>query len=334
MSNPTDGVVFTPLDTANATLEHIKYMATTANKAMHLPIPSVGDYFAPVRPGQVAGILAQTSNYKSSLIRMIERRAAAQILESDPAGRSVIFHVSTEEDIEELGISSLSASSTLKPEELAVGKYKDWDELVKVALHEIGGLPIFRIGLSLTKESWSYENMYLTSIFRAIEESKLEVGFDIAGIFIDYLQALPFDPELRGRADQHQRRLQVRTDAYRIREGATHFNCPMWVALQAKQDLGGALSNHIQIPGQYDIHESSDVAQRFDRIFSIWLPKQTHPVGKTINFGSTKLVVEEDMLFLRVLKQRGRLPSGRVWICKVNYETEEIYPDATIFDNN
>jgi len=53
-----------------------------------------------------------------------------------------------------------------------------------------------------------------------------------------------------------------------------------------------------------------------------------------INFGSTKLVVEEDMLFLRVLKQRGRLPSGRVWICKVNYETEEIYPDATIFDNN
>lgn len=330
MSKNYKSAIFTPQETADASLKHIEYMKRTKGKALALPIPDVGDYFQPLRPGQMAGVLAQTSHYKSSFMRMIERRTATMHKGST---KKVIFHISTEEDIEELGIHELAIYTKESAEAIATGKMKDWDKLTKYAVSELGTIPIFRVGLSLTRETWDYEDMHLTNIFRAVEESRRELDLDIIGIFIDYLQALPFDPniaKLSGR--DTQRRLQVRSDVYRIRKASKFFKTPIFVGIQANKMLSGAVSSTMLIPGQYDGMESSDIAQRFDRIISLWLPKQSFPVGKIISFGNGRFVVEEDLLFIRVVKQRGNLPAGKIFPCRVDYDNNEIYPDSEIFE--
>jgi RNase P/RNase MRP subunit p30 len=58
-----------------------------------------------------------------------------------------------------------------------------------------------------------------------------------AAIFVDYLQALPIDPEIRQAMIKDQRRLQVRQDVYRLRQAAVQFDCPIILASQAKQNM-------------------------------------------------------------------------------------------------
>jgi hypothetical protein len=85
------------------------------------------------------------------------------------------------------------------------------------------------------------------------------------------------------------------------------------------------------LPGQYDGEESSAIGQRADRILTLWMPKQTHTVGETIMYSSGKsFIVEENALWIRVAKQRGRLPSGKVFKCDIDYETNIITPEDAI----
>lgn len=322
---------YTPGQAADVTLRHIQWMRETKSVAMSLPIPSIGEYFKPVRPGQIVGILAQTSNYKTSFLRIIETATAKALYENRSS--RVLVHVSTEEDIEEMGINSLSVHDGMSPEKLAVGRFDDWNKLVKMAMNSLSRWPILRIGMSLTRENgWEYEDLYLSNIFRAMEHSINQMDLLLHGVGIDYLQALPFDPDREGRNNRDKRRLQVRDDVYRIRSASKKFATPFWVAIQAKQKLESPLSSSVQIPGVYDGMETSDIAQRFDRLISLWLPKQTYPTGKKVRFGSARFEVKENLLFARVLKQRGRLPSGRVWSCSVDYNKEIIRPDDSMFN--
>lgn len=309
--------IYTPAETATAAIEHTAFMKETAGAALFIPIDKVGSYVAPIRPGQMAGILGQSSHYKTGFIRFIERENAKVLRRKKEKG--VLFHVSTEEDIEEMGSYELSVHAEESPYDLAVGKVKDWNNLMRKAISEMSTLPIFRIATSLHRDSGEYSDLYLSNILRELEFAIHQMGLVLAGVMVDYLQALPYDPEVRKEKVSDQRRLQVREDAYRLRDACKYFRAPFVVGLQAKQKLDGAVSSQIQIPGQYDIHESSDVTMRMDRIISIWLPHRTHPAGRTIKLGSLDLKVTEDMFFIRPVKQRGNLPAGAIFECSVDY---------------
>ena len=153
--------------------------------------------------------------------------------------------------------------------------------------------------------------------------------YKIAGLFFDYLQAFPFDDEIRKRgAHMDQRRLQVRSDVYRLRQAAAYFNCPVWVAAQAKQSLTGA-SGQIMLPGLYDGKEASEISERADRVISQWMPKMTYPLGHEVKHnGTTAFTVSENLLMIKVLKQKPGLPSGKSWLCRIDFERNIIAPIA------
>ena len=164
-------------------------------------------------------------------------------------------------------------------------------------------------------------------MFRSI---KALVSGDVTGtpirpalITFDYLQAFPIDPEVKKEAIKDQRNLQVREDFYRLRTLAGYFKCPVIVAVQAKQELE-VRKGDSRMPGMYDAQDTSAIAQRADRIISLWMPKVTHQVGTVIEINNQKLMVEEDMIFIKVNKQRGGLPSGKSWLCRVNFTENEI----------
>lgn len=326
-----DGAVFTPAEVSQFTQEWIAKLAENKDRAIGLGINAINDYFAPLMPGQLCAVIAQTSHYKSGFMHSWERALAYQLM-AQQRNDEIIVHVSVEESVEEQGILHLAIESGEDSENLARGQVQDWDKLKRAAI-KIGTIPIYRIGDALARPE-DMPNLYMSNMLRAVEylrDRMLAWRPKIAAMFFDYLQAFPFDPEHRVPGND-QRRLQVRDDIYRLRHASRQFNCPVVVAVQAKQHLDGAPSQDFYLPGMYDGEESSSIAQRSDRVLTLWMPKNTHPLGTTVEHKGFQFTVEENILFIKIAKQRGRLPSGRIYKCRVDYQNNLIAPETNFED--
>lgn len=319
--------VYTPMQVSAYGVEAIKAARDNAMRGLGINIADVRDYFAPVMPGQVCAIIAQTSQYKSGFLHFIEHEAAKQ-LQREGRDNEILIHVSVEECVEEQAFLEFARISSEDPGKLARGEVQNWDLLMDVAI-KVGNIPIYRIGDSLARAE-DMPNLYMSNMIRSIQtlaEELLDWKPRVAGLFFDYLQAFPIDPEINKVGGDQKRRLQVRSDIYRLRQAAAYFKCPVYVAVQAKQILDGA-KPPIMLPGIYDGEESSSIAQRCDRVITLWMPKQTHHIGELIQHDSFYFTVEENILWIKVAKQRGGLPSGKTFPCRIDFRTNTIAPEA------
>ena len=317
--------VFTPAETSTLGIERIREMEANKHRAMPLPLQEIGEYVAPLMPGEICAVQAQTSNYKSGFIAWWERGLAHYLAQNDRQDE-VIIHVDTENVVESLAIQEISRSSNHSVADLSRGNVRDWKPVMKAAA-QIAGIQIYRVATSLGHDR--APDLYLSNIYRGIQYmvsgQLLDRQIKPACIFVDYLQALPIDPEVKaGTEMKNQRRLQVREDVYRLRRMAAYFECPVVVGVQAKQVLTGHAGENMRIPGTYDGEETSSIAQRFDRVLSMWMPKTTHTVGDTLRYGGMEFDVEESLMFLKVNKQRGGLPAGKSWRCEIDFSTNTI----------
>jgi hypothetical protein len=320
--------VYTPPEVATYGRQAIQAVKENERRGLGVGISGVRDYFAPVRPGQLAMLFAQTSNYKTGMLHYLETVAARQ-LEAQGRQNEVIIHISVEENIEEQAFLLLGREMGESAGKLARGQIQDWNLLDRAAI-KIGSIPIYRIGESIARAD-DFPNLTISNMIRSIKILQsgevTEQPLTIAGLFFDYLQAFPFDEETRKRGMHlDQRRLQVRSDVYRLRQAAAYFNCPVWVAVQAKQKLDGAIGQ-LMIPGLYDGKEASEISERADRIMSQWMPKMSYPLGTEIRHnGQYLFTVEENQLLMKVLKQKPGLPSGKSWLCHIDFAKNQIAP--------
>jgi replicative DNA helicase len=316
--------VFTPAETSTLGVERVKEMEANRHRAMPLDIDEIGAYLAPLMPGDLCAVQAQTSNYKSGFMNSWEHSLARHLTRR---GREdeVIIHVDTESTIEGLAIQEIARGSQHTVADLSRGNVRDWGKVI-MAAGKIASVNIYRIGAALGRDDMP--DLYLSNIYRAIkfltDGQLLDRKLTPACIFVDYLQALPIDPEIKSADKRDQRRLQVREDVYRLRRMANYFRCPVVVGVQAKQNLSGHAGPNMRIPGTYDGEETSAIAQRFDRVISMWMPKTTHTVGEMLNHRSLAFEVEEDLIWIKINKQRGGLPAGRAWQCRIDYSTNNI----------
>jgi len=323
--------VYTPDESSAYAIDAIRNIRANKRRSVNLDIAYIRDYFSPVLPGQVTSIIAQTSHYKSSFMHFWERKIAHQLVEEGREDEAII-HVSVEECVEEQSFLFLANETGEEAGNLARGEVQDWDLLLAASV-KIGSIPIYRIGESLAR-SENMPNLYLSNMVKAID--KLVSG-DVTGkpitpaaLFFDYLQAFPFDPDVKRANLTDQRRLQVREDIYRLRRAASHFKCPVVVGVQAKQELNKTKYGSLDIPGVYDGEESSSIGQRCDRIITLYMPANNIPVGEYITFAKQEIEVAENMLFVKIAKQRGGLPSGQTWLCRIDFAKNEIAPDMAI----
>lgn len=318
--------IHTPAETSRLTVQRIREMEQNRHRAMPLKLDKIGSYFHPIAPGELCGVLAQTSNYKTGFMTMWARDLALHLRKQ---GREdeVIFYVDTENTVETLGIYEAARLSDHTVADLSRGNVQDWRKVIQAA-DKIAGIEIYRIAATLGQDD--VPDLYLSNIYRGV---RLAVSGELydrplrpAAIFVDYLQALPLDPEVKRstRDIEKQRRLQVREDVYRLRRMANHFGCPIIIGVQAKQHLSWHGGPNMMIPGIYDGEETSAIAQRIDRYISLWMPKMTHTVGDFIKHGTLSFAVEENLLWIKVLKQRGGLPSGRAWKCKIDFKKQTV----------
>lgn len=317
------GSWFTAAEAMTASLTELQNIRQRQGRAVSIGVPGLRDYFAPLLPGQVCAVIAQTSQYKSGFLHCVARHITYQLAEQER--KDIIVHVSVEESIEEQGYLELAREADIPFSALVRGDVEDWDMLTAKAL-QLSTLPIVKISDSIARAS-NNVRLYLSNVERIIDHLRMhlpDAPRPIASIFVDYLQALPLDPAYtHGMERKEQRRLQVREDMYRLRQMSMAFDCPIWVAVQAKQKLDGA-RGEIQMPGVYDAEETSAIAQRCDRILQLWMPKMTHRLGQELKVGDQTLHVAENDLFVRVGKQRGGLPSGRMFHLLIDFQKNEL----------
>lgn len=319
--------IYTPPEVAYYGKQAIENMRSQAARGLPVNIDGLRDYFAPLLPGQVCAVIAQTSHYKSGFLHFIEHQAAKQ-LQDEKRTDEILVHISVEEGVEEQSFLEFARETGDDPGAIARGKVQDWTKL-EAAMVKVGAIPIFRIGESLARADNS-PNLYLSNMIRAIQNLSENILLNkpkIAGLFFDYLQAFPIDPEHKSAERMDQRRLQVRSDIYRLRQAANYFNCPVFVAVQAKQHLDGA-NEPIMLPGVYDGEESSSIAQRCDRVITLWMPARTHVIGETISARGINFTVEASTLYVKVAKQRGGLPAGKMFRCRIDFARNLITPDS------
>lgn len=315
-----DTAIYTPQEVAAYGMEAVRGIKNKEDRGLRFPVVGIDTYFAPVLPGQLCVIQAQTSHYKSGFMHFWEHVGATQLNDQERYGEMIV-HVSVEECVEEQAFFEFARYSQEDPGKLSRGDVQDWSRLEHAAV-QVGKIPIYRIGDSLARAD-DMPELYLTNILRSIKRLMEREQRKPAAIFVDYLQALPIDPEIRQAMIKDQRRLQVRQDVYRLRQAAVQFDCPIILAAQAKQNMTGA-NPPLMIPGVYDAEETSAVGQRADRIISLWMPKNTYPVGKLIESGKIVFTVAEHQLWIKVNKQRGGLPAGKLFPCRVDFRTNTV----------
>jgi len=327
MSNITEAI-YTPPEVSTFGIEHIKRMGRDDQFCLVTGLADLDKYFVPLRPGQICSIIGQTSNSKTELIKyigLVNARRVAQAKLSD----HVLIHISVEDLVEEQAIGELARLSGEVAADLAVGKVRNWKALEEAA-DKVAKIPIIRIGESLGRPDVT-PNLYVSNMLKAIDQivsgKLLGRKIKIAGLFFDYLQAFPIDPEIMKIQKADQRRLQVRADIYAVRQAAVRYGCGVFVNVQAKQKLDGA-NPPVMLPGIYDGEESSSIGQRSDRVLTIWMPKTTHQVGERIEKGKISFVVEDNLVLIKVAKQRGRLPAGKTFFNRIDFNTGNFYSEA------
>lgn len=327
-------IVYTAPETSTLGQKHVEKASSLSRRSLPFFIRgAMSDYFAPLLPGELCFILAQTHHYKTGTINAWET-SQVEHMEKQDRKNEVIVHIDLETPIEHLAIREVGKVLSIPANDILQGKVKDMDELKRAALR-VGRSPVYRIGASMGRKKVGFDDLYLSNIEGAIEyiiDGIHDGELEIAAIYLDYLQALPYDPEIKRAPTEHQRRLQVRSDVYRLRNMGARLECPVITGVQARQNLQHAPHRNFLLPGSYDGKETSDIAERADRVISQWMPKITHTMGESIEYRSINFVVQENLLWIRFCKQRGGLPSGQSFPCLIDFTSNTIEHEPSLYD--
>lgn len=324
-SNPIHAKsVFTPLDTANAGYDEVERIKSATGMGVNAPAingNTFGEYFARMMPWEITAVVGQTHNGKTLFTDWWEHKICEQ-LKAENRENEIVVHISLEESLEAMSFQQYSRHTGIAVSNIASGNVDM--SVLKIAHTKIAGISIYRIANSV-QTPYEAPPLTLSNIYRSLRMLKngeiIDGEQNIAAVFVDYLQALPFDEEVKSSAEMNKRRLQVRRDVYRLREMTIHLKAPIIVNVQAKQDLSNARAPYF-IPDISDGSETSAIGERFDRVLGIWMPKVKHyRIGETVDKLGT--IGEEDF-YIRVNKQRGGFPSGKIFACKWDYKNREL----------
>jgi hypothetical protein len=284
-----------------AVKDHQEFMRRNQHMALKFPIPELQYYFHPVYPGEQATIQAESHNFKTGFVDFWASYAARTL----PAERtSVIIKINTEDAIESLVLGELARHDAGNLDDLSEGRITDLEKYVQAEV-SAGALPIVHIGESLGMDDSNAAQLYLSNVIRLIDHTRKNFFAEpvqIAAIFVDYIQALPYDPEIRRASIEQTRRLQVMQDEDRLRRAAKYFSCPVIVAAQSRELP--RKENKLSMPGFYDVQETTYVPQHTDRLYSIAMPKMSGKVGDLMDYGNVTFSVTENGLWIKAHKQK------------------------------
>ena len=312
------GILFTPNDAVEAALRTIEERRSYVGAGVRIGVHDLDEYFLPARPGELITVMGMTSNYKSGLMQYWARHTAGEIVNERLVDECVVY-VTWEQAIEEMVAFDLAFTARLSATDVVQGKVSDaeMERLRAVIGPKRAMTPLYLIGHSLSEER-KRPRLSLSAVAQAMQMLKSEYGVRPRAIFLDYLQKI--EPE-----EGEDRRMQVFYAVERCKDMALAMACPVVLGCQANREVYKEANG---MPAVDSGLESSNIEHGSDKIVGVWYPIRKYDAGKAIELGTKRLTVTENLLMLKVLKQKIG-PAGRTFPLYVDPTINDIHDMAT-----
>lgn len=289
-------IVYTPNDVSTLSLAAIKERREHPDSGVRCYIPTVDKVLKPCRGGELVTVMGRPSNYKSGFMQYWARHVAQDIAATGNPDAEMVVYITWEMAVEELGVYDLAAALQISTDDLQDGKLDDaaWERLQAQAMKR-AALPLWIIGHSIERRH-KRPNLSLSNIAQALTWIDEQMGKHPRIVFLDYLQLMQAE---RG----EERRTQVIENVHRSKDMSYHLGCPVVLGVQAGRQVD---ERNWKLPEMGDGLESSSIEHAADKMLSLWMPKQSLPVGSTLRIpgGDVDLEVTENLLICGVKKQR------------------------------
>lgn len=254
-------------------------------------VPAIDKRVIPMRPGDLIGFVARPGNGKSSVMALLARQHARRLREQ---GRKdeVVVYCTWESSAEELE-NMFQADAEYSASDIAWGR-ADLETIKRKAVGR-ASLPIWVFGHGISRAGQKTARMTPEIVLEAIESMREDYGVRPALMLFDYLQLIPVDAA-------KDRVSQVTEAPIRIKEVALRTGAPAIIGVQAGRAVD---QRRAKIPEMADCQWGSSIEQAVDKLFALWRPIITEEPGELIDIGSHTYKIDEHLLVLRMLKQRG-----------------------------
>jgi len=290
-----DGHIYDPVRVVAKTIDVIEDRIANPQTGIFQGIPDTADFLSPWRIGELVGILAYTSNGKSSFMNYIVNQHAYKIRaykESHPDYMHGIAYFTWEQSVEEQTILDLSRIVGIDASKIFKGDITkaDMDKIRGEGAAHRESLPIWLVGHSVKDRR--RERMSMDDVSKAVVWMEDTAGLSLDLIVIDYLQRVRRSPNLETREGFMEVVDRCKDLALR---------CPVMISSQAKRDV---IERKDFNPGLDDSQETSNFEQSCDHMISLAMPKQIYKEGAVFVLSGIPYIVRDNLLIVNFLKQK------------------------------
>ena len=305
-SQDPEDLVFNAASTHTAAVQFMQQAMDPTRRACSLGLGSAFErVFLPLMPGELVSIIGLSGNMKSSMMQYCLRTQAEELHRTGREGKEFVCFVSWEQSIEAMGLADISREIGVPVDQLARGDGIDqeWiDTNVLPLLGRLSSRAVLNIGSSGMRPNVKAP-LTLDAVGKVLRWYCEVTGWHCHCLYLDYMQAID-----TASGDNLERRLEVRENVFRAKNLAFELGCPVIAAVQAKQTV---LANKHKLPGRYDGEETSGLAQRSDRILTVWYPLATEDEGSHVTIGPLKdEEVTPNLFILGIAKQKFGVSHG------------------------
>jgi len=260
-------------------------------------VPAIDERVIPMRAGDLVSIIGRPGHGKSSLLAYFAREQAKKLEAAGEAETRAVVYVTWEQSAEELE-AFFQANEEYSVTDIMWGR-ADLD-VVRANSVKRGNVPIWIIGHGIGRAGQKAPRMTPDVVLGAIETMENDFGVQPSLLLFDYMQLIPV-------THARDRVQQVTEVPHLIKELALRVGAPAIVGVQAGRDVDDRVS---KIPELRHAQWASSIEQTSDKVFALWRPWQTEPPDSApVELEGKSYVVNEQLLIIRMLKQRG--DSGR-----------------------
>lgn len=289
-------IVFTPIESSNATELYLEDIKKNNGDGMPLYIPrmeySIKDKkgFMPVKRGELIAVIGRPGNAKTGFMFRWARERAKYL--RSIGSQEVVLYFTMEQLIEEMRLFNVAAETGISASDIISGQVDDWDT-VKKSLRQMHTTPLWLAGKSKhrRKDKTKLTEGALDEALNSIEKwqgDDLLTGID--SVFVDYLQ--------RFRSDGRDF-VQFYSDTVNgLKEMAGNYSTRLVMGVQARREVD---KYDTPIPAGEDGQWTSGIEQQADGTITLCRPSHYKKDGES--FGDI-IVKGHNQLIVNVAKRK------------------------------
>jgi replicative DNA helicase len=267
---------------------------------LDIGIKQFGNEFVMARKSKVIGILGDTSQGKTSLMRHMAQEMAKQI---DAAKGEIGLFVTWEDNIEDFGMVDFANISLIPVRSLYNGEVNEnqFSRLMNAAAKR-AATPLWLAGHSET--SLTRPMLTMTDIFSICENLIVKQGKKIRFIMLDYLQRI--NREDTGERDTRMQFVKIMDQ---VKNLALTYGACVFIGSQVRRDQ--VEKSKDRQPQTHWAMETSNFEHSCDGMLSVWMPymsKDQWKVGDCLKektgIDDIPIFVSKELISIEILKQK------------------------------